>query len=211
MRAVTLVVLLAAVVVVAIAGGLPHQAEIEGWLASAGPAAPILFVILYAAITLFPVPKNLLGVLGGLLFGMGWGLLLVWGAAMVGAAAAFWIGRVLGREAVEQLTGARVSGVDELLRRHGLLSVIAVRLVPVLPFTAINYSAGLTAVSVRAYLVGTAIGILPGTVAYVALGAYMTDLGSWPIIAAVTVLVALSVGGVLAARQWRQGRTEGPT
>ncbi len=154
------------------------------------------------------MPKNLLGILGGLLFGMALGLLLVWGAAMLGAMAAFVIGRALGREAVEQMTGARVARVDEALARHGLLSVIAVRLVPVLPFTAINYSAGLTGLPYRAYLLGTAVGILPGTVAYVALGAYATDLSSWPIVAAVTALIVLTVAGVVAARLWRKPRTE---
>lgn len=208
MRLVSFVVLLVLVVSVAAVGGLPHRDQIEGWVDAAGPAAPAAFVLLYAVITLFPVPKNLLGILGGLLFGMALGLLLVWGAAMLGAMAAFVIGRALGREAVEQMTGARVARVDEALARHGLLSVIAVRLVPVLPFTAINYSAGLTGLPYRAYLLGTAVGILPGTVAYVALGAYATDLSSWPIVAAVTALIVLTVAGVVAARLWRKPRTE---
>ncbi len=82
--------------------------------------------------------------------------------------------------------------------------MIGVRLIPVLPFTAINYTAGLTGLPLRAYVVGTAIGIIPGTVAFVALGAYSTDLGSWPIFAAVTALILLTIGGVVGARLWRR-------
>lgn len=203
LRVTILAVVLVVVAVVAVVGGLPDRTRIESWLEQSGPAAPTVFVLLYAVSTLFPVPKNVLSVLGGLVFGMAWGLILVWGAAMLGAVIAFAVGRVLGREAVEQLTGARVARVDEVLARHGLLSVIGVRLVPVLPFTAINYSAGLTGLSFAAYLLGTAVGIIPGTVAFVALGAYSTELGSWPILAAVTALILLTVGGVVAARRWR--------
>lgn len=211
MRAVTLVILLTAVVVVALVGGVPQRADVERWLGGVGPAAPALFVLLYAVITLFPVPKNLLSMLGGLIFGMWWGLILVWGAAVLGAVTAFLIGRWLGRDAVEELTGARVARIDELLARHGLLSIIAVRLVPVLPFTVINYSAGLTAVPFSAYLLGTGVGMVPGTVAYVALGAYATDLGSWQIITAVTALIVLTVAGVVAVRLGRGTPTEKAT
>ncbi len=202
----TLGALLVLVVVVEVVGGVPTRAEIEGWVDQAGPLAPLFFLVIYAFTTLFPVPKNLLSVAAGLLFGMGWGLALVWGGAMVGALAAFAIGRLLGREAVEQLTGARVAAIDDILNRHGLLSVIGVRLIPVLPFTAINYTAGLTGLPLRAYVVGTAVGIIPGTVAFVALGAYSTDLGSWPIIAAISALIVLTVGGVVGARLWRRRR-----
>lgn len=203
LRAVTLIVLLVVVVLVAVVGGAPQRGQIEGWLTAAGPVAPLVFLLVYALSTLFPVPKNVLSILAGLLFGMGWGLVLVWAAAVLGAVTAYQLGRSLGREAVEALTGARVAKLDDVLARHGLLSIIAVRLVPVLPFTAINYAAGLTAVTFPAYLLGTALGIVPGTIAYVALGAYATELSSWPFVAAAVTLLLLSVGGVIAARRWR--------
>jgi uncharacterized membrane protein YdjX (TVP38/TMEM64 family) len=99
--------------------------------------------------------------------------------------AAFALGRALGRDAVERVTGTRVARVDALLGRHGLLAVLGVRLVPVLPFTVINYAAGLTAVRLRDYVGGTALGIVPGTIAFVALGAHGSSPGSWPFVVAV--------------------------
>ncbi|MDQ3453171.1 MAG: VTT domain-containing protein, partial [Actinomycetota bacterium] len=82
-------------------------------------------------------------------------------------------------------------------------------LVPVLPFTAINYAAGLTAVRLRDYALGTALGIIPGTVAFVALGAYGSTPGSWPFVVAVVALVALITGGAAVARRSRR-RGAGP-
>ena len=127
-----------------------------------------MFVVVYAVSTLAPLPKNVFSAAAGLVVGV----LVVLVGAVLGAVAAFWLGRLLGRDAVERLSGARIARVDALLRRRGVLALIAVRLVPVLPFTAINYAAGLSVVRTRDYLIGTSVGIIPGTIAYVTLGSY---------------------------------------
>ncbi len=151
-----------------------------------------------------PAECSMLTVVAGLLFGLveGTGLALL--GALLGAVTAFGLGRVLGREAVERVTGRRAARLDDLLRRRGFLAVVGVRLVPVLPFTAINYAAGLTAVRTRDYLIGTALGIIPGTIAYASLGAYGTSPGSWPFAVAILALVALTGGGAAAARRYRR-------
>lgn len=200
-------VLLAFVAVVSalvLALDLTDVASLRRDLIALGPAGPVLFVAVYTLATLAPVPKNVLSALGGLLFGFTAGVALVYLAAMLGALAAFRLGRVLGREAVQRLTGARVARLDALLTRRGLLSVIAVRLVPVAPFTAVNYAAGLTGVRLRDYLVGTAIGMAPGSLAYVAVGAYGISTGSWPGMIALAVLVVLTLGGAVVARRSRR-------
>lgn len=203
-RAALLAVLVGAAVVVAVLVGVPDVAALRAGIAAAGAAAPVLFVLLYAAVSFAPVPKNILSVLGGLLFGLLAGVGLVLVGALLGAGAAFGLGRVLGRAAVERLTGTGVARVDELVRRRGLLAVLGLRLVPVVPFTALNYAAGLTAVRVRDYAVGTALGMLPGTVTFVALGAYGSSPGSWPFVLAVLALVGLVAGGVTVAHRVRR-------
>ncbi|MCZ2815095.1 TVP38/TMEM64 family protein [Modestobacter sp. VKM Ac-2984] len=210
LRLTVLVLLIAIAVVVAVAVGVPDAQQLRADVAAVGPAAPVLFVLVYAVASLAPVPKNVFSVAAGLLFGLGEGTGIVLLAALLGALAAFALGRALGREAVERMTGGRVARVDALLGRHGFLAVLGVRLVPVLPFTAINYAAGLTAVRLGDYVLGTAVGILPGTVAHVALGAYGTSPGSWPFVAAVLGLVALTAGGAAAVhRHRRKGATPG--
>ncbi|SDI76622.1 Uncharacterized membrane protein YdjX, TVP38/TMEM64 family, SNARE-associated domain [Arthrobacter subterraneus] len=172
---------------------------------SAGWWGPVGFGLGYAALTLAPVPKNVLTVAAGVLFGFGAGFLIVYLAAMLGATAAFWLGRYLGREAVERFTGTRVARVDEVLRQRGFAAVVGVRLVPVLPFTAINYSAGLTSLGWRPYFLGTALGILPGTLSFLALGAYGFELG-WQAQVAAAGLGLLTLAGVVyAVRSRRKG------
>lgn len=204
LRFAALFALLVAGGVVAVWVGVPDAEELRKQIAGVGPSAPVLFIVLYALVTLLPLPKNVLAGLAGVLFGLALGVVVVVVAALVGAAAAFALSRVLGREVVERITGGRVARVDALLHRRGMLAVIVVRLVPVLPFTVINYAAGLTSVRTRDYAFGTALGILPGTVSFVALGAYGTSPGSWPFLVSAAALALLTAGGFLVARRSRQ-------
>lgn len=189
--------------------------QVRGWddvrllrdhVDAAGPWGAAVFVAGYAVLCLLPAPKALLTALGGLLFGLWLGALLSWIAALGGAAVAFGLGRALGRDAVDRLTSGRVERADRLLGDHGFGAVLAVRLTPVLPFTVINYAAGLTGVRWRHYLLGSALGMVPGSLAYAALGAWGAD--PWGIFAGVAVLVALVVLGTFLGR--RLVRHDGP-
>lgn len=206
-RAIALGVFVALAVVVGIVLGVPSLEQVQQTVASWGWAGGAVFVGLYAAITLTPAPKNVLSVAAGLIFGFAGALALVYLGALLGAAAAFGLGRWLGRDAVERYTGTRVARLDELVRRRGLAAVIGVRLIPIIPFTAINYGAGLTAVRRRDYALGTAIGIIPGTVAYVALGAFGLEFG-WPAWVAIGVLGALTLAGAIWAERGRRIRRD---
>jgi uncharacterized membrane protein YdjX (TVP38/TMEM64 family) len=206
LRPALLGVLVAAAVTAALVVGAPEAESLRADVDALGGWAPVVFVLGYAAITLLPLPKNVLSVTAGLLFGLTGGVAVVLPGALLGAVAAFGLGRALGRGAVERLTGVRVARVDAALARRGVAAVLVSRLIPVLPFTGINYAAGLTAVRFRDFLLGTAIGVVPGTVAYVAVGAYGTSPTSWPFLAAVGALLALSLGGTWwAARRRRAG------
>lgn len=170
-----------------------------------GPWAPLLFGAVYAAATLAPVPKNAMSVAAGFVFGFGVGAVIVWVAGMAGALVAFWLARVLGRDGVERLSRGHLARVDALVDQYGGWVVFGLRLVPVVPFTALNYASGLTALRLPIYLAVTAVGVVPGTVAYVALGAYGTDPWSLPFLSAAAVLLVLSVGAAVLAR--RRGPT----
>lgn len=198
-----LVVFVAAAAVAVLVAPLPPVAEIRGYFGRAGWWGTAAFILGYAMLTLAPVPKSVLSVAAGLVFGFAGGVAVVFTSAMVGSVAAFWLGRWLGREAVERFTGARVEKVDRLLSRRGLIAVIGVRLVPVLPFTAINYAAGLSSIRWWPYFLGTAIGILPGTVSFVTVGAFGLQPG-WQLNTALGALGALTVAGLVVARRRRR-------
>jgi uncharacterized membrane protein YdjX (TVP38/TMEM64 family) len=205
-RPAVLVALVAVAVVVALTVGVPPVEEIRRRVAGAGPAAPVLYALLYAGLTLTPVPVSVVTIAGGVLFGVAVGLPAVLAGALVGAVAGFAVSRYLGRGTAARIGGQRLARLDALLRRRGVVAVIAVRLVPLLPFTTLNVACGLTAVRLRDYVVGTAVGVLPGATAFVTIGAYGADPGSAPFLLAVGGLAVLAVGGLVVARRRRAGR-----
>lgn len=209
LKATLLVALLVAGVLVLLVVGIPDGASLHAAIRRWGPWAPVLFVASYALITLTPVPKGVLSAAAGIAFGLPVGAALVYVAALLGAALAFVIGRWLGRDAVERLTGTRLERVDKLLARRGLLTVLTVRLVPLVPFTAINYAAGLSTVRRRDYALGTAVGIVPGTFSYVALGSGVASGHPQLVLTAVSILLLLSASAacrVLLRRKRRPGQ-----
>jgi uncharacterized membrane protein YdjX (TVP38/TMEM64 family) len=124
---------------------------------------PVATVAGFAVAVTLAVPLTFLSLVTLVAFG-GWtGFFYCMVGALLGAAASHGLGRLLGREAVQRLGGPRVNAISERLADHGLLAVIAVRVVPVAPFAIINMVAGASRISLRQMLLGTAIGMAPGT------------------------------------------------
>jgi uncharacterized membrane protein YdjX (TVP38/TMEM64 family) len=132
------------------------------FLKASGFWAPLLFILFYGAGICLFVPGTLLTGLGAAIFGAYRGFLYVWVGAMLGAGAAFWIGRTLGREFAASLIGDRLKKYDDAIERNGFATVLYLRLV-YFPFTVMNFGMGLTRVRFRDYFLGTALGIIIGT------------------------------------------------
>jgi len=132
------------------------------FLEVAGLWAPFAFMLIYAAGVCLFLPGTLLTGLGAAIFGAYWGFVYVWIGAMIGAGAAFWIGRTLGREFAASLIGDRLKKYDDAIERNGFATVLYLRLV-YFPFTPMNFGMGLTKVRFWDYVAGTGLGIIVGT------------------------------------------------
>lgn len=138
-------------------------AEVLGrFLDSAGIWAPIAYMVVYAVGVCLFLPGTLLTGLGAAIFGPYWGFLYVWIGAMLGASAAFIIGRTLGREFASSLIGDRLKKYDDATERNGFATVLYLRLV-YFPFTPMNFGMGLSKVRFWDYFFGTGLGIIVGT------------------------------------------------
>jgi uncharacterized membrane protein YdjX (TVP38/TMEM64 family) len=129
---------------------------------AAGVWAPLLFIFIYSAGVCLLLPGTLLTFLGSAVFGPYWGFIYVWVGAMIGAGAAFWIGRTLGRDFAASLIGDKLKKYDDAIERNGFATTLYLRLV-YFPFTPMNFGMGLTKVRFKDYFVGTALGIIVGT------------------------------------------------
>ncbi len=132
------------------------------FLDTAGFLAPLVFIVVYAGGVCLFVPGTLLTGLGAAIFGAYWGFLYVWVGAMLGASAAFWIGRTLGRDFAASLIGDKLKKYDDAIERNGFATVLYLRLV-YFPFTPMNFGMGLTKVHFWDYFFGTGLGIIVGT------------------------------------------------
>ena len=137
-------------------------AALGRFLDAAGFWAPLVFMVFYAVGVCLFVPGTLLTGIGGAIFGPYRGFVYVWFGAMLGASAAFWIGRTLGRDFAAQLIGDRLKKYDDAIERNGFATVLYMRLV-YFPFTPMNFGMGLTKVRFRDYFAGTGLGIIVGT------------------------------------------------
>jgi len=139
-----------------------------GWLRG-NPWAPPIFIGIYAAATALAVPGAVLTLAGGAVFGFHWGTLYNSIAANIGANAAFLIARSLGGDAVRRLIGKEsnvLNKLDGIVERHGFRGLLTLRLIPLVPFNALNFGSGLMSLRWRTYAIATLVGILPGTAIY---------------------------------------------
>jgi uncharacterized membrane protein YdjX (TVP38/TMEM64 family) len=204
LRAAALVVLLAVAGLVALAVDLPSVGQARSWVDGVGIWALVLGL---AVLLLAPVPRSATSVLVGFVAGFWTGVGIAFAGGLLAALGAFGLSRGLGRSAVARLAGPRLSRIDGFVADRGFTAVLTGRLVPVVPFVALSYGAGLTGVRFAPYLLGTALGLVPSTVVQVGLGAsaeFVVDrVTPWLMVPLVAVVLA-AVVGVLA---WRRRRT----
>jgi uncharacterized membrane protein YdjX (TVP38/TMEM64 family) len=166
-------VLLAAFIFTAHYFGLGAQlGRMRGWIVSLGYWGPAVYIVVYALAVTLLVPGSALTLAAGAIFGSLWGVVIVSIASTAGAAIAFIISRYLARTVVEGWLrrNEKFSKLDELTDKNGGVIVAITRLVPLFPYTLLNYGFGLTKVSFKTYLFWSWLCMLPGTVLYVAGG-----------------------------------------
>ena len=165
------------------------------FLDAAGFWAPLLFMLVYTVGVCLFIPGTLLTGLGAAIFGAYWGFLYVWVGAMLGASAAFWIGRTLGREFAASLIGDKLKKYDDAIERNGFATVLYLRLV-YFPFTPMNFGMGLTKVHFWDYFFGTGLGIIVGTFVFTFFIGTLKDVwasGNWGELLSFKVFFALGL------------------
>ncbi len=157
------------------------------------------FIGIYIAVTALSLPGALILTLaGGAIFGGVTATLAINVGATTGATLAFLVARYLFREAVQSRFGDKLKGLNRGLTDNGTSYLLFLRLVPVFPFFLINLGAGLTGLPLRKYIVGTMIGILPGTFVYANAGANIARIDNIADIASPGMLGAFAMLGLFA-------------
>ncbi|RKD21891.1 hypothetical protein BEP19_14650 [Ammoniphilus oxalaticus] len=178
--------------------------RIRDFILSFGWLAPVLYVLIYTIRPLFLFPAIILSLTGGMTFGPWWGTLLDLIGATLGSFLAFGLARKLGRETIQKWMGRRLTLWDQQLEQQGFKAIFLLRLIPLVPFDAVNYGAGLSKVRFRDYALATPFGIIPGAFAYNYLGHSLHAIFSPTFYFAIILVVILAVVPFFFKRRQQQ-------
>jgi uncharacterized membrane protein YdjX (TVP38/TMEM64 family) len=180
-------------------GSIPSSDEARDFGDDLGPLAPFLYVPLFVLAN-FLIAWVILAGAAGLLFGTAAGTPLALAGVTLASLAQMAVSRRLAGEHRGRLLPRRTKRIENFLTENGAVAVMESRIVPVLPYGLVNYSAGLTHLSYKDMALGTVIGAAPKVFAYTALGGSLGDLTSPEAITAIALLVILGIAGALFVR-----------
>jgi uncharacterized membrane protein YdjX (TVP38/TMEM64 family) len=180
-------------------GSIPSSEEARDFGDDLGPLAPVLYVPLFVLAN-FLITWPILAGAGGLLFGTAIGAPLALAGVTLASLAQMAVSRRLAGDHRGKLLPQRTKRIENFLTENGAVAVMESRVVPVLPYGLVNYSAGLTHLTYNAMALGTVIGAAPKVFAYTALGGSLGDLTSPEALTAIALLVILAIAGALFVR-----------
>lgn len=150
--------------------------EFRNWIMQWGLVAPFLFILLYTVRPFVLFPSSIFAITSGLSFGFYWGCLYTYLGSLGGGLVTYYAVNQLGRfKKSKQWKNERYNKIRSNIEREGFRYVLLLRLLPVLNYDLVSYLTSITKVKFKDYAVATAIGIIPGTIAYTYLGTSMTS------------------------------------
>src|ERR1700720_674261 len=173
------------------------KVEVLAW----GIWGPVVYMLLYAVGPSFLVPGAVMTIAGGLAFGALRGSVYSLLGAEAGALVAFAAGRFLGRSFVQRVVGGRFEKLLAQIGRHGFQIIFYLRLVPLIPYNALNLLAGASPITFRDYFWASVIGMIPGTVLFAFLGDALWHPTSPRFFLALALIAVCFAGGELARRR----------
>lgn len=189
--------------------GIASIEAVQTRVAALGSWGPVGFILLYGIATIAGVPGGIFDVAGGALFGPVTGSVINLAGGTLGAALAFLVARYLAADWVRQRAGPRMQKVMRNVEKDGWQFVAFVRLVPVLPYTIVNYLLGLTLIPFWHYLLATVVFMAPSTVAYTWIGhagsqALTGDTNNIRYALAMLAVIAILIFAPQFYKRWRK-------
>jgi uncharacterized membrane protein YdjX (TVP38/TMEM64 family) len=176
-----------------------ERVALLAWVGAHRFSAPLLFVLVYTASVTLSLPQaTLLTVTGGLLFGTALGGALAVVGATIGAVALFMIARSAVGDSMTRRGGAALTRLRQELARDGFSYLLAIRLLPVVPFWLVNLAAALCGIRLSHFVTATLIGVIPATFIFASVGAGLSDVAAAGHAPTAGILLSVSVLGPLA-------------
>ena len=174
-----------------------RQADIDVFYRDHPVALPAGYFLIYVAITGLSLPgAAIMTLVGGAVFGLVWGTVLVSFASTIGATIAFVVARYILRDGIQRRYGDRLKAINEGVERDGAFYLFTLRLVPAFPFFVINLVMGLTPMRTLTFALVSQLGMLPGTIVFVNAGTQLARIESLQGILSPTLIGSFVLLGV---------------
>lgn len=157
-----------------------------------------VYFLVYVAATALSIPGSVvITLIGGAVFGLWWGTVLVSFASTIGATLAFLTSRLLLREWVQARFGTSLKAINRGMEKDGNFYLFSLRIVPVFPFFLVNLLMGLTPIRIVPYFIISQVGMLMATLIYVNAGSELARIDSLSGLVSPTMLMSLALLGIL--------------
>ncbi len=174
---------------------------IRGFVLSYGAFSVVVYELLHATRPFTFLPVTPFTIAGGYVYGHAIGLLLAMVGTTLAAVVTFGLSRYLFRDYLRKRLSTRYAGLDSRFDSGGIFTVAAMRVIPVVPFDAVGYVAGVSSIRFREYIIGTLIGELPGAFVLPMLGSNLEDMGSpWFLVSLVLAAALILVPEIYRRR-----------
>jgi uncharacterized membrane protein YdjX (TVP38/TMEM64 family) len=166
---------------------------IKTFVLSFGLLAPLVFILLFTLAPLIFFPDGILALAGGLIFGLYAGSVYIIIGALCGGSLSFYLARTYGTWLRDKLAHEKWIHFQKSVKNHGFIMIFLLRLVPLVPFNIISYSAGFSTIRYRDFFFATLLGMSPGVLVYANIGAKSLAFGTKEFYMAVALLLFLVV------------------
>ncbi|MEA2437734.1 MAG: hypothetical protein QOF65_2290 [Thermoleophilaceae bacterium] len=186
--------------------------ELRRQLLDLGVGGVLVLLTVCLSHAIVPFPTELVTAAAGFVYGFWLAVPLLLVCWLASALLAYWLAERFGRPLARRLVGARrLARAEELMDRGGAATLLSLRLIPLIPYNAICYAAGITRVPLVRYSWTTVVGIIPLTVLVAYLGSRLKspDFGDWRVWLLIVAFIAIVVAGQVIERRLRYRRAAG--
>lgn len=165
--------------------------EIRDYIISFEVYAPLIYIVLFTIVPLTLFPDSILAIAGGMIFGLVNGTIYTMIGAVCGGSLSFYLSRTFGQTLLKFLLGKHSKLSIEKFKGKGFLFILFLRLIPLIPFDIISYSAGLSEIKYKGFILATVFGIIPGVLVFTNIGDKSIDIGSDAFYVSLALLIGL--------------------
>ena len=186
--------------------GFGNIENVKKTISDVGILGPLVYILMFSILPTFFITVTILAMAAGYVFGFPLGSLYTFIGAFINSTITYYVGKYIAHDFVLEIVSEKYSDLYEKLKvkssgKEGFVFMMMLRLLPLIPFTLLNYMSGVVGYDYLIFISATMIGIIPGLLAYVNMGDSLGVVGSTRFYIAILIFVALALITTIIGKQ----------